>query len=126
MRRRSLRGDLGWHNPCSPVGMSLLRTAAITLLFATACAAQGADSEADSGQPTDSGPSCDPTLTYANFGAVFLAGRCNTCHGWTQSQVQSDGAALSNVVLSGFMPPGGGLTQAQRQQFADWIACGAP
>jgi hypothetical protein len=113
--------------------MSLLRTAAIALLAVAGCASgpaeprPDAEGSTDSGAAIDSGTGCDPTLTYANFGAAFLSTHCNGCHGWTQSDVKAAGSALSSVVLGGFMPPGGGsLTQPQRQQFADWVACGAP
>jgi hypothetical protein len=119
--------------------MSFLRGAAIALLLLAGCAGAGAEPQPDSGTGMDSGagpdawPSldsgtgCDSTLTYANFGAAFLSSHCNSCHGWTQQSVQSSGTGLASIVVGGFMPPGGGgLTQAQRQQFADWVDCGAP
>ena len=119
--------------------MSFHRSATIAFLLLTGCAGAGAEPPPDAGTAMDSGagpdawPSldsgagCDSTLTYANFGAAFLNSHCNSCHGWTQQAVQSSGTALASVVLSGFMPPGGGgLSQAQRQQFADWVDCGAP
>jgi hypothetical protein len=107
--------------------MSLVRTVALALLFAAGCGGAAAEPQTDAGPATDSGATCDPSLTYANFGASFLTSHCNSCHGWTHSQVETDGVALSSIVLGGYMPPGGGgLTQEQRQQFADWVACGAP
>jgi hypothetical protein len=107
--------------------MSRLRTIAIGLLLVGGCAGEAAEPQADAGTATDSGTVCDPTLTYANFGAAFLTTRCNSCHGWTHADVEADGTGLSSIVLGGFMPPGGGgMTQPQRQQFADWVACGAP
>jgi hypothetical protein len=119
--------------------MSLLyRTVAIALFMLAGCAGAAGEPQPDAGQAMDSGggpdawPSldsggtCNSTLTYADFGAAFLNSHCNGCHGWTQAAVQSDATGLASIVLGGFMPPGGGLTQAQRQQFADWVDCGAP
>jgi len=80
----------------------------------------------DSGGAPDSAVACDPSLTYASFGAAFLSAHCGSCHSFSQSFVQSDATGLSGIVLEGFMPPGGGLTTAERDQFADWLACGAP
>jgi hypothetical protein len=86
-----------------------------------------ADLAADSGGAPDSAVACDPSLTYASFGAAFLGAHCGSCHSFSQSFAQSDATGLSGIVLEGFMPPGGGgLTTAERDQFADWLACGAP
>jgi hypothetical protein len=90
------------------------------------CAGEG-ELPVDSSAPPDMAITCDSSLTYADYGAAFLGSHCNSCHGFNQSSVQSNAAGLSGIVLGGFMPPGGGgLTAAQRNQFADWLACGAP
>jgi hypothetical protein len=95
-------------------------------LLASCGGAVGQD-PADSGTPQDTGVGCDSSLTYANFGQAFFAAHCNSCHGFTQAAAQGEPATLSGVVLEDFMPPGGGnLTPSDRQEFADWLACGAP
>jgi len=107
--------------------------------LAAGCAADGGALAPDSGRAVDTGVAvdaggardsaiaCDPSLTYASFGAAFLSVHCGSCHTFSQSFVQSDARGLSGIVLEGFMPPGGGgLTTAEQDQFADWLACGAP
>jgi hypothetical protein len=101
-------------------------TAAILVaLSLDGCAGEGADAVDASAEP-DTAMSCGPALTYASFGATFLATYCGGCHGWTQVSAQQEGDVLSSVVTSGAMPPGGGVPASQRQEFADWIGCGAP
>lgn len=80
----------------------------------------------DSGGAPDSAVACDPALTYASFGAAFFSAHCGGCHSFSQSFAQSDARGLSGIVLEGDMPPGGGLTTTERDQFAEWLACGAP
>ena len=104
--------------------MSALRIVAIAMFLLAGCAGEGGDL-LDAGATNDSAASCDPALTYASFGAAFLATHCNGCHSWSQADAKNDGTVLSDVVTAGYMPPGG-LTASQEQQFADWVACGAP
>lgn len=108
--------------------MPLPRIAALALgLFLVGGCAGDLSAELEDGSPPpDAGPTCDSTLTYQNFGASFLKTNCNGCHAWTQADAHADGIALSGVVVQGAMPPGSRLSASQRQQFADWIACGAP
>jgi len=83
-------------------------------------------------------------LTYATFGAAYLAQNCQTCHGQpsderkgappgfdfgTIDQVRQHKdrifarAAADNVT----MPPGPDDPPAsERYQLAEWLACGAP
>lgn len=87
---------------------------------------------------------CPPegtTLTYDNFAADFFATNCNSCHSTgksgaprayrfdTHDEVLAHAdrifirAAGPNVT----MPPGpGDPPAADRDQLAEWLACGAP
>ena len=91
--------------------------------------------------------SCPPQgtkLTYDSFGAAFMVQRCQTCHGQTGGArrgapdgydfgtldaVRAKGerifarAAADNVT----MPPGpDDPPAAERDDLAEWLACGAP
>ncbi len=101
-------------------------TAAILLTVSLAACAGEGDENVDAASAPDTAMSCDPALTYADFGASFLASNCNGCHAWTQASAQSEGSVLSSVVTSGAMPPGSHVPAAQRQEFAAWIGGGAP
>ncbi len=86
-------------------------------------------------------PATGTTLTYDNFGADFLSENCNRCHSTgtngaprkfrfdTVEEVRTHStrifirAAGPNVT----MPPGPTDPPAdQRDQLAEWLACGAP
>lgn len=88
--------------------------------------------------------SCPPdgtALTYETFGADFMAVHCNSCHSTATSGAPSAyrfdtrddvsthkarifiRAAGPNVT----MPPGPeDPSQTERDQLAEWLACGAP
>jgi len=102
-----------------------IAAAILVILSLAGCAGEGGE-DVDAASAPDTAMSCGPTLTYASFGAGFLATYCGGCHGWTQASAQQEGSVLSSVVTSGAMPPGGGVPASQRQEFADWISCGAP
>jgi uncharacterized membrane protein len=83
-------------------------------------------------------------LTYANFGAAFVAAYCETCH--AASGDARDGAPDSfrfdtldeihqhagRIFIraagpNATMPPGpNDPPRAERDMLADWLACGAP
>ena len=86
---------------------------------------------------------CPPntTLTYASFGQHFMSEHCNTCHSTSKAgapgsykfdshaDVQKHAkrifirAAGPNVT----MPPGpDDPPEFERDQLAEWLACGAP
>jgi uncharacterized membrane protein len=86
-------------------------------------------------------PTPGTTLTYASFGQQFMADHCNECHSSSkngapggykfdsQADVQKHAkrifirAAGPNVT----MPPGPeDPPESQRDQLAEWLACGAP
>lgn len=86
-------------------------------------------------------PTQGTQLTYESFGRAFMADHCNECHSTskagapgaykfdTHEQVQRHAdrifirAAGPNVT----MPPGpDDPPEAERDQLAEWLACGAP
>ncbi|MEO8701840.1 MAG: c-type cytochrome [Kofleriaceae bacterium] len=86
-------------------------------------------------------PESGTPLTYDNFGAGFMADNCNRCHSEAKSgaprafnfdtvEAVRDHAdrifaraAADNVS----MPPGpDDPPPAEREQLAEWLACGAP
>jgi uncharacterized membrane protein len=87
---------------------------------------------------------CPPggtALTYANFGADFLAEHCNTCHATgadgapaayrfdSPEQVRdlADRIFIRAAGPNVTMPPGPDDPPGeQREQLAEWLACGAP
>ncbi len=90
------------------------------------------------------------TLTYANFGQPFMAAYCTRCHASTLTGEARNGAPsfhdfdlIDNIravrehidqttgsgpaATNESMPPDGDIpTLAERQQLAEWLACGAP
>lgn len=90
---------------------------------------------------------CPPggtTLTYADFGAPFLATWCQSCHGSqsldrrgapgefifdTQAQVQHhrERIFVRSAAGNDSMPPGpDDPDAAERGRLAEWLSCGAP
>lgn len=102
------------------------------------------------GPPT--GAECPPTsqLTYDNFGKPFMESYCTRCHSSTLTGADRMGATpfhdfdtligIRNVAdhidqtagagpnaTNESMPPDGDKPSlAERQQLAEWLACGAP
>jgi uncharacterized membrane protein len=90
---------------------------------------------------------CPPqgtTLSYANFGAAFFDRYCQSCHGSaaadrkgapgeflfdTRDQISRHLARIYVRSAAGndSMPPGTeDPPRSERDQLADWLACGAP
>lgn len=83
-------------------------------------------------------------LTYANFGATFLNSYCQSCHASTaqdrkgapgdflfdtREQVlrQRERIFVRSAAGNDSMPPGPiDPSLSERNQLADWLACGAP
>ena len=108
-----------------------------------------ADDESVLGPPTGALCPPSPTLTYANFGQAFMEAYCTRCHSSTltgaarmgapdfhdfdtQFGVQAvaehidEAAAAGPAATNTAMPPNAPMPSlAERQQLAEWIACGA-
>lgn len=91
------------------------------------------------GAPTGSTCPQNSTLTYANFGQVFIDSNCLGCHAGrdnpmltTQAAVQAARDAIDRAAAAGpnatntYMPKDHDIAVAQRQQLGEWLACGAP
>lgn len=102
------------------------------LLLLFACAA-----------PQDSGR-ChrDPPLTYENFGRGLMERHCAGCHSsllpegqrnlapmgvdldtWAGVQKWADRIQARSTGENPTMPPGGGPTELERSQLAEWLSC---
>jgi hypothetical protein len=93
------------------------------------------------GTPIDAHP-CPPggtKLTYDNFGRGFFDGWCVRCHGGPNGyssrsfttvddiRAQKDRIFINAAADNAYMPPGpDGPSQDERNELADWLACGAP
>jgi uncharacterized membrane protein len=86
-------------------------------------------------------PETGTALTYDGFGKIFLASRCNTCHTTSKSgapgkykfDTVEDVRRLADRIFvraagpNVTMPPGPDDPPAtERDQLAEWLACGAP
>ncbi len=120
-----------------------------------ASGAGGSGGSGASGAPgAAGGPSTGPVregcppesaLTYENFGAPFLLSWCNGCHssslpegsrqsaplgidfdGLDRVRAHADRIVARSTGASASMPPAGGPPEAERQQLAEWVACGTP
>jgi mono/diheme cytochrome c family protein len=85
---------------------------------------------------------CPPggtTLTYENFGQSFFSEWCVSCHGGPNGyssraftdvdsiRAQADDIFKNAAEDNATMPPGPvGPSKAQRDDLAEWLACGAP
>jgi len=88
--------------------------------------------------PTDSG--CGPT--WEVWGASFFAQWCDSCHAASSPNrygapegvsfddldevLAAQDRILARVVEAQDMPPGGGLTDEERELLEDFLACEAP
>lgn len=85
---------------------------------------------------------CPPggtTLTYDNFGRDFFAGYCVRCHGGANAyssrafttvesiRTQRDRIYANAAAGNTAMPPGpDDPPESERDELAEWLACGAP
>lgn len=88
---------------------------------------------------TDSATCDSAAVSWDNFTAGFIAGRCQSCHGSgaadrhgapesvtfdTEAEVVDQAEGVRDSVLERqSMPPAGGLTDTERERLADWLAC---
>jgi mono/diheme cytochrome c family protein len=88
------------------------------------------------------GSTCPPDsmLTYENFGQAFMQSHCTSCHGSSGpespalsslEQVRGSlgdvdrAAAAGPSAVNTYMPEGGSVTEAERRELGEWLACGA-
>lgn len=93
----------------------------------------------------DSAPSeCahEPALTWANFGEAYMVQYCDACHASTLPAEKREGAplgidfdtyqgvldfadrvAVRAVPDDADMPPGGGPSEGERANLAEWLDC---
>jgi uncharacterized membrane protein len=124
-----LVASIGRHAPIPPARLFMIRIALCLAVF-SACTSDTSTgiTAADVTCPSGS------TLTYANFGASFLADHCLSCHTsqqrptlTSQAQVQANASAIVNAaVMSTVMPQGTAVSTAERKLLGEWLACGAP
>ena len=98
----------------------------VSLFVLSACAGLG--------DPTGSTCPDTSTLTYETFGQSFMREHCVSCHQEYSSQegVQANideidrAAAAGPDAVNTWMPEDRDLSDHQRQQLGEWLACGAP
>ncbi len=101
--------------------------------FLIACGGEGLGDATGSTCPTDS------TLTYANFGQAFFQTHCLSCHARAESphfttldEIRASRSEIDRAAAAGpdavntYMPESGSVSEAERRQLGEWLACGAP
>lgn len=96
-----------------------------------------------SGPGDATGSTCPTTqtLTYANFGQMFVQSHCLACHSAsgpespkldTIAQIRAAAGDIDRSAAAGpnavntFMPEGSAVDEADRRKLGEWLACGAP
>jgi hypothetical protein len=113
-------------------------THALRVLALAACLGSAACSGAEemSEHPCPPG---DTELGYEDFGKPFFAAYCDRCHGGTNAysshafntlqtiQDQRERIYINAAGPNTTMPPGpDDPSEVEREQLAEWLACGAP
>lgn len=107
----------------------MLRLAAVTCLLA-ACVGGASSTGIDT-----STLSCPPdsTLTYENFGQLFVQDNCMSCHATKSPRLDtvehvraSSSRIMEAAVATDSMPQGTNMPLAERELLGEWLACGAP
>lgn len=132
--------------------MMLIVVACLPLLMGNGDQGGGCGCDGGDARPQPTGATCPTgsTLTYATFGSDFMTSFCTRCHSSTKTGDDREGApadhnfdGLAGVKDAGdhiaeyagagpaatneIMPPGAPRpTDEQRQQLAEWVACGMP
>ncbi|MBS2030446.1 MAG: hypothetical protein JST54_21260 [Deltaproteobacteria bacterium] len=81
----------------------------------------GSGSTTSSGSTTGTTGACT-TDTWTSTMKSFFTSKCSSCHSVSKSFADSGQGRID----SGSMPPGGGLSQSDRQRVDTWIGCGSP
>jgi len=111
---------------------------AFLLLAAAALGACGSGPGDATGSVCPTGGS---TLTYANFGQMFMQQHCLACHTAagpespkldTIGQIRAASADIDKSAAAGpnavntYMPESGSVPEEDRRKLGEWLACGAP
>jgi len=109
----------------------------VSLLLVAAGLAACGDGPGDS---TGSTCPADSTLTYANFGQMFMQSHCLACHSAsgpespkfdTVAQIRAAASDIDRSAAAGpnavntYMPDGASVDEAERRKLGEWLACGA-
>ena len=81
----------------------------------------GSGSTTGSSSTTGTTGACT-TDTWTGTMKSFFTSNCSSCHNVSKSFADSGQSRID----SGSMPPGGGLSQSERQRVDTWIGCGSP
>ncbi len=86
----------------------------------------------DSGSKSDAGTA---GVSYSKDIQPFLNKNCTSCHGSsspmagidlsTYSKVKANATRANSAIQGGAMPPGGGISAADKQMFQSWVSQGA-
>lgn len=98
----------------------------------------------DSGDEKEAGPDVDcGTATVPKFAEVTAFAKCTACHSSDKAGTARAGAPVGinyntyadaklnapkgmDEVYEGAMPPGGGMTEAEKTQIYNWASCDTP
>lgn len=117
----------------------LLFVLSLFSLGLAACADDGSGSEA--GEIPEVDCTMTPALKYSEMSAVWA--KCTACHSSavmgaarggapvainydTYDAAKAQATPAAAEVAEGAMPPGGGLTEDEKQQIYAWAQCGTP
>lgn len=67
--------------------------------------------------------------TWTNYAKTWFEGNCAGCHSTefgTYAAVKGSHVPISSRISSGNMPPGGGLSDGEKQRISDWFSCDMP
>ncbi len=114
-----------------------------TLHFVTLLLVAAGLAACGSGPGDATGSTCptSSTLTYANFGQMFMQKNCLACHSAagpespkldTVAQIRAASGDIDRSAAAGpsavntYMPEGASVDEAERRKLGEWLACGAP
>lgn len=67
--------------------------------------------------------------TWTNYAKTWFEGNCAGCHSTefgTYAAVKGSHVPISSRISSGNMPPGGGLSDGEKQRISGWFSCDMP
>ena len=91
-------------------------------------ASTGGGAGGGSGGAGGGGGSCGAD-TWTNYASQWFRTTCSNCHGsefGTYQAVKGVQTAITGEISSQAMPPGGGLSNSERQRILSWFGCAMP